>query len=333
MVNPANPWVGGVFHWFYGHPLRHVRIREDRVHEFAAVRGGETFTLPEWRGGGIYPQRDSDFVEYIFWVTAVNFCFRHAHAPYHKYAARDMFGSMAIGSCALEAQFTKMGRISCDVIDGICKSLHRAKRFFHRHRLHTLPLIGERVRILEEISMIVRYGFGGRILNIFESARWDAWNLVNLCVDVFPHAFSDSYDTGEGAVITFAKKAQLLAVLYEGRAQSSRGYLKPLASMETVGPICDYAVPVALYALGCIEYSYELEEKIRQHSVIPEGSAEEIEIRVATCIVVQRLLLEINAVRAKALLPPIHMGHMDYFLWTLGRHQTLPHHITQTTRY
>lgn len=86
---------------------------------------------------------------------------------------------------------------------------------------------------------------------------------------------------------------------------------------------CDYRVPQALEALGLIKYSKSLQNKIKNHELILEGSSIELEIRSATYLAC-KILARVNN---------ISQNQVDQYLFKIGKQLTSAHHLTYTTNY
>jgi len=96
----------------------------------------------------------------------------------------------------------------------------------------------------------------------------------------------------------------------------------------------DYRVPQILQAKGALKYSHDLEEAIMKKTIIPAGSAQEIEIRACTVQAVELVKASLRN----------HHGmvrfsiQVDWFLWEEGEKKAIanqlpPHHRTITTFY
>lgn len=333
-----NEWSSNIERWFWEHKLRFVSIDVDAMKRYAQEIAFQDFSLPCWRMPGIQPVDDADFPLYLLLVTAINAHYTHAHKPYQKYERYiPALRKTETGSMALGARFTELCSepkgLSLDRMVPVLKSLRQTKKFFNRRALHHLPLIRERWYALREVIDILDTEFYGDARNIFEKARWDAWELSKILVHEFSYVFGKDFYSLEGESLMFAKKAQLFPMLYNGRAQSSNGRLKNLSSIERIGPICDYQLPRALEYLQIISYGPVLKSLIENSNPLEYGSQKEIEIRVATSVAFSHLLKEINLLRLERGFSPIHGGHLDGHLFFMGRRASTKHHITQTLAY
>lgn len=93
----------------------------------------------------------------------------------------------------------------------------------------------------------------------------------------------------------------------------------------------DYRVPQILRHMGVMVYSAELSRKVDALEEIPFGSAEEIEIRAATIVAVERLQQCLQD-QGRTLL----VLEVDWLLWQWGeaiKDTIKPHHRTLTIYY
>ena len=86
---------------------------------------------------------------------------------------------------------------------------------------------------------------------------------------------------------------------------------------EQLTMFADYRVPQVLRHLGIMEYSEALATKIDNCEELSHGGSDEIEIRAATVVAVERILAKIS--EDPALTVAIkHSYEVDWLLWQLG---------------
>jgi len=92
----------------------------------------------------------------------------------------------------------------------------------------------------------------------------------------------------------------------------------------------DYKVPQILCNKGILQYSRELEGKIRRRELLKAGSEEEIEIRSATIWAVEYIKEELEKHGRK-----LFSCEIDWILWEKSQKliNVLPHHYTKTIYY
>jgi hypothetical protein len=194
-----------------------------------------------------------------------------------------------------------------------------------------IPMMAQRLEILREMGDILATRYQGSFHNVFEEARFRAFGnggVVNRLVADFPSFRDESVHVPSGALLRFHKRAQLFAMMYQGRALTSKK-LTRISDAILVGPIADYDLPKTLHAMGVLRYSPEVEQKVRTWSLIERDSLEEQEIRAQTIHAQVDLVRRINELRTDG----VSILALDYHLWTLGRALKEPHHITRTTAY
>ena len=198
-------------------------------------------------------------------------------------------------------------------------------------RLQQLRLLGEDMQ---------RNGFND-FADVFKTSDYYVWRESGDCILKILEKFQsyedfriyEDLEARKACVLKFQKRAQLLAMIYHGRAVSSKGKLQPIRDPESIGPISDYQVPNALRGpdVGVLEYSKDLTRRIAEGKEIKENSIVEVSIRAKTVEVMQELLLLINWLRPQD--KQITMAELDYYIWRVGRKSGMLHHYTYTTAY
>jgi len=104
----------------------------------------------------------------------------------------------------------------------------------------------------------------------------------------------------------------------------------PLSGVEELTAFADYRVPQALRHLGILRLSPELAEAIDAGRELPMDCEEEIEIRAATIVAVDRMVRALNEVGKKAA-----AWQVDCNLWAMARSEDVrvEHHRTRTVYY
>lgn len=187
-----------------------------------------------------------------------------------------------------------------------------------------IPLLKERVKILNEIGSILLSKYKGKFSEIIKESKGDALKLLEIILDSFP-SFQD-YETYKGKKIFFQKRVQgLVEGVYSIFNGKGYGNLKNIDSLTA---LADYIIPNMLREIKIFEYSKELIEKIDNKILLKKGSAEEIEIRANTVWVIEliRQKLESKGIKASSL-------NINDYLWTIGGNVKTPFHLTRTTSY
>lgn len=319
---------------------RHVYVNGERIENVARKLCREKADAPSWKEP-IFPEKPADFMKLILIANAVNFCFTD---PWTKlkfavnYDGTLWRGSMAMAACLKRALDEGRPIFSADYLENL--TMAEAANIFRtdcRVGEYPIPLLNERHAALVELGTSLKRNFNGSFLAIYEISDFRAFNngrgLVELLIKYFP-SFNDISVSKAGKTFQFQKRAQLLAMVYQGRAMSSFGWPFPvLKDADALGPIADYAVPAALEEMGILVYSQEVKRKIMNREIIKPGSREEIEIRAQTVYAMLKLMKEINKIRPATGRGTINIMELDYMIWNLGRGVETPHHLTPTTAY
>jgi hypothetical protein len=254
---------------------------------------------------------------YLLVVDALNFCFW----PDDKLEYADLAGgikqTILENPAAISAQ--ALSTIDEDGVQQLMK-WHRA-----------VPAAAERARLLRELGTVLLEEFNGNASELFLRANGSAVKLVSLLTSHFP-GFRD-HSIYKGRQVFFYKRAQIFVGDLYGALQSPEPIPWAVKDIEELTMFADYRVPVVLREMGALQYSESLSQKIDEKIEIPSGSEEEIEIRAATIVCVEKMR-NIVAAKTKKGLP--HAVHLDWWLWEYGEEMITehrPHHRTKTIYY
>jgi hypothetical protein len=201
-------------------------------------------------------------------------------------------------------------------------------------------LINERVRMIKEVFTIIKYNYQGSCINFVKECNKDATKLVKKIIDEFC-CFRD-HAIYNGEQIFFYKRAQILVSdLYlayldikEAKKETQENdiinFTKETLSQLTM--FADYRVPQILREMEILEYSKQLSEKIDNKVELMHGSIEEIEIRAATIISVEKIKNKLIEAGMKNVLSI----EIDIYLWENGekiKDKAKPHHRTLSIFY
>lgn len=191
----------------------------------------------------------------------------------------------------------------------------------------TMPMLGERAWILNEVGQTLVDRYDGRFHNFVRDCSpamyADGDGLLERLLVEFPR-FADASDY-HGHRVELYKLAQL--ALW---SLHSAGLVE-LTDLDRMSAFADYIVPVALRVMGIMSYSEELERTIMQGEIVPRDSDEEIEIRASSLYATALLTDAINTRRPQEL--ALVIPQLDYRLWKTYHATFWPHHLTPTTMY
>lgn len=188
-----------------------------------------------------------------------------------------------------------------------------------------IPLIEERVKILNTVGDVLMQKYNGEFSNVLKVAEGNALKLVDTVLIEFSPSFDDWYEY-KGNKVFFNKRAQALVEsihsLFNGE-----GFGK-MEHIDSLTALADYIIPNLLRHLGIIEYRSELAGKIDAKESLEKGSEYEIEIRASVVWSVEYMRRELFkkgvVVNSKAI---------NDYLWSAGGKVQTPFHRARTTAY
>uniref|UniRef100_A0A0N4VUB4 Queuosine 5'-phosphate N-glycosylase/hydrolase n=1 Tax=Haemonchus placei TaxID=6290 RepID=A0A0N4VUB4_HAEPC len=144
---------------------------------------------------------------------------------------------------------------------------------------YSIPLLKERVKAINESGRVLLEKWHGSFYNCISKANGSAAKLLELIVENF-ESFRD-FAIFCGQKVSFLKRAQILVADVYGALHTD----DPACDFKDIGILtmfADYRVPQALAYLGALEYSPELVKLLKSGQLLPNGSAEEVELRGAS---------------------------------------------------
>lgn len=318
-----------------------VFVDEGRLKEVAKDFAGEDLKTPNWRAP-VYPESDDElFIDFLGLVDSINFCFTDMITKEkHELEWKNMkcHGSFAMVAClkrALEEgipilDYQWLKNATLDDLSYIFRATH------------LIPLLRERKEIFNEVGRVLEEKYGGHFYNLFEEANYRAFTsdrkgIVDRLIRDFPSFFDVSWHEKSQTFLQFHKRAQLYAIMYQGRALDSKGKLSLIEDADNLGPPADYDVPRALKKLGILEYEKSLEKKIKAQKIIKKDSLAEQEIRAQMTYAMVELIEEINKIREANnwQKPKVNILEVDFRVWWAGKEMGTdePHHLTPTIAY
>ncbi len=207
----------------------------------------------------------------------------------------------------------------------ILKSISKKELGYALRGNTEIPLLQDRVNILNKIGEVITYSYDGKFSNFMKIHGKDAIVLQEAIGNHFQPAFDDYYDY-KGEKVYFNKRAQALVEsihsIFEGKGYGNINNIQELTALA------DYIIPNLLRSLGILEYSDDLINLIDSKSFLEKGSYYEIEIRATTVWVVELIKRELalKGISSKA-------QSINDYLWTIGRDVKTPFHQVRTTAY
>jgi hypothetical protein len=190
-----------------------------------------------------------------------------------------------------------------------------------------IPLFAERLTNAREVGRVLRDRYEGQFANVVEDAEFDAVTLAL----TLEREFSSFADVAlwEGQPVPFLKRAQICVA--DLRAITGAVGVGDIHGIERLTAFADYKLPQLLRRFGVIHYAPALAAQVDSYTLIPAGSAAEVEIRAATLWAVEllRRALSQRGITRTA-------SEIDYRLWSESQTKApdeRPYHRTRTIYY
>ena len=190
-----------------------------------------------------------------------------------------------------------------------------------------IPLLAERVGILNETGKVAIERFDGEPIHLVESARFDAAAIAAHVADAF-NSFRDVH-LYKGRPVAILKRAQIFAAdLAHAWADLGGPGVVGLASLTA---FADYRIPQMLRHLGVLILDRDFEARIEARQRIEPSSREEIELRACSIWAVEEMVRALQAQRGVS----IRSWLLDEYLWDRSHDPQvrLEHHRTVTFYY
>jgi hypothetical protein len=243
-------------------------------------------------------------INLIFFETAVNFCFwAETDADKWKVAYNDEWIG---GWYGLARAFHKALQAGTPVYDSAWMaklSIKQAQELFKGR--NQIPLLEQRVNNLVESANFLLERYDGQAIKLLERHAFSAPEVVKEIVTALP-----SYRDGavyNGRWVWILKRAQ---ILLNDLSQLTAKYSDfHIGNTDKLTAFADYRLPQVLRHFGVMTYSDRLAAQVDSGTVLPSGSAAEVEIRAATIIACDQL--------QKVMLRP--SADIDLGLWLLSQ--------------
>ncbi|KAF5315370.1 hypothetical protein D9619_007117 [Psilocybe cf. subviscida] len=220
-----------------------------------------------------------------------------------------------------------------------------------------IPLLTQRIAIMREVGFILCNSFGGTFKGFIDEfhrihdGQGSALDLVKMVAATFPSFRDEVYY--EGHKVCLWKRAQILvaetwAAFYPAPPSSnSTDTSVPAPTLIPASPhpifpsatgpcisaltmFADYRVPQILHHLRILTYPSALLRKLHAHTPLAPGSREEVSLRAASIVAVERVRVEILSLMAaeerseKAVeegtdMDTVSSVLIDFYLWDLAK--------------
>ena len=305
---------------------RHVRIDDGAIRIFAQQTdtdmqlkvSGVTWDSAGWHYCSDAAQFGPLTCQYIFVLDALNWCFWPTEGLEYDNIATALKDVLEADSGAFDG--ARLASLSLKEME---------TKWFPSH---ALPEPEERLARLNELGAALETHFQGQAANMVQAAHGSAVQLVSLVLQYLP-GFRDTC-IYQGRLVHFYKRAQILvgdvwAAYGKSRVQAAHPYY--FSDIGELTMFADYRVPQLLRHFGVLEYEEDLSATVDDRLEVAFGSPQEVEIRAATVLAVERLR-EVLELRGVSLLTI----EVDWLLWQMGeesKERIKPHHRTRTIYY
>ena len=299
-----------------------VRINFDRIASYASSLPVEKAVKPQLDPACHYLGRQNDTLSFLLILDTINF--GSGFFP-HLRKRPGMSGYFTTAS-SLHDFFIKHGPLSAEQLAAI--TVDQSTQIFDQDPANQTikELMQHFATALNALGRYLLNQFNGSFTGLVEAAESSAGCLVQLLREM-PY-FNDVEPYDELAV-PFFKRAQIVAadlsVAFQGQAWGH------FADMDQLTIFADNLVPHVLRMDGILSYEATLIARIEAATLIPAGSAEEIEIRACAVHAVELIKKSICDTG-----PQVKSSQLDYFLWNRGQlpnYKAVPRHRTRTVYY
>ncbi len=300
-----------------------VKIDHNKIRETAEKWVKGKLTIPLWPAKfHLQTKSINKMLDYLILLDALNFCFWSKKEKWQiKYKNKKYNGYFAL-SLALKKFFEE----NPEKANLKYFSIISFKEFEEiLQGGENLLFLEKRWHIARAVSsfLIKKYGNSENFIN---SANQKISILVPKIYKEIPFFNDIAYYKNQK--IYFLKRAQILGSdIYGAFAGKGIGHFKDL---DYLTAFADYKVPQILHSLGILEYSADLEKKIRNRIIIPAGSSQETEIRSSTIWAVEYLKKELAKLGKN-----FYSFEIDWILWNKSQKINIktPYHLTKTIFY
>jgi hypothetical protein len=301
---------------------QHVTLDDEALQRLCA-NFNTHLRVPEWNSHYHWGDGTTRTANYILLLDALNFSFWDEPRWHITYQ-----GERLDGYWALAAALKRAIEDGIDVTDARVMAQLDDAQLAHIFRgEHMLPLFPERVTHARAVGQVLLEKFEGQCARLIAVCEFDAPRIAQTIVANFS-SFRDE-TMYHGRLVKIYKRAQIVAAdLFGAFGGQAWGALKNLDALTC---FADYKLPQILRRWGILRYSDALAQTIDARVEIRAGREEEIEIRAATIVAVERMK---EALHARSIM--LHSVQIDWALWAAAQGAPpdgKPYHRTRTIYY
>lgn len=295
--------------------------------------------IKAWKKHPLNPKvANSQAVDWIFLVDALNFSFwtptnGEKYKVNYKSNAYTGYWSLcaAVNRAVDELIPITSAQFCCDLTED------EARKLFRSDSGSSIPMLQERVAVMNEIGRVLLEKYDGSFSNCVLSANGSAQTLLRLIVNDFP-CYRDECDFN-GQRVSFYKRAQILVAdlwaCFEGEG------LGKFHDIDSITMFADYRIPQTLVYFKVLSYSDHLMELLEKDHMFGYGDRMEMEIRAVSIHAVEMIQDEIRKIVAKDHeLQGVNVNAIliDHYLWDYRREhdqetRSIPYHKVRCIYY
>ncbi|KAJ1943521.1 hypothetical protein FBU59_002883 [Linderina macrospora] len=344
-------------------PVAEIRLAADRVLDSAELINGTSedvfvpldgvkaaaqkimsrmqqigYSTAEWKKNTLTPSvADSAAIEWIFVVDSLNFSFWTDKTRASQYTVT-LDGQAYRGYWTLCAAVNRAMREGIPITDAAYLASISKEQTAYVFRTddpatqESIPMLDERVAVLNEIGRVLLEKYQGRFSNVLRQAQGSAQRLVEMVVRDFA-CFRDEHMYMDRVVCIY-KRAQILVAdlwaCFEGKDQGL------FTDIDKITMFADYRVPQALCHFGALMYSDRLLTYLKNGQngeLLESGHRWEVEIRGNSIWAVELIRRQITALgmHVNAIL-------LDFYIWDYAKEfademKDIPIHLTRSVFY
>ncbi|EFP08251.1 hypothetical protein CRE_16854 [Caenorhabditis remanei] len=283
---------------------------------------------------------DKEAVQWVFLVDTINFSFWPDEGAHYDVSWNGKTYTGYFSACAAvnKAIAAKIPVLSAEWMKNVTEE--EIDRIFKSDSGYSIPLLGERVKAINESGRVLLEKFDGEFYNCVMKSERSAQTLLKLIVENFT-SFRD-FAEFHNQKVSLLKRAQILVADVYGALQGHDD-IADFKDISTITMFADYRVPQALAYLGALDYSQELLDQIGEGKRLDNGSAAEVELRGASIAVCDEIVDHMNKLRATdpryTDVRVVTAMEVDVFVWGYRRihaadvEKKIPFHRTRCIYY
>lgn len=305
---------------------RHVSVNLSVLDGLARKWVDQPFQVPGWDEPIHWRGTPEETLHYILLLDALNFCFwvdpgqirwevEYQGQSFNGYKAL----SVALRRALEEGVSLTRAETLADLSSQQLAHILRGKG--------QIPMLEKRLEHANQVGRQLLDLWKGEFALAVRSCQGSGLALTALIARDFP-CFHDVSRYQDRAIPLY-KRAQITVVDIAG-SLNFQGYGE-FRDLEQLTAFADYKIPQVLRALGILEYSEWLAERVDRQELLSAGSPEEVEIRAAMVWAVELIRRAMNELGR-----PLMAYELDWFFWNLGQSQLpeeKPYHRVRTVFY